>query len=524
MLATIAQKTADIAPTALGIAGGIVGMGAGPAGMAAMGMAGGAAGMGYRNLIEHELLGKPYGDPSKEWQATVDRSGDEGASLLTAEGLIRGTGKLGKAAMQTQAAQKMSAMVAEKSAPLVKYVSEFTDSVKKEVIKPVTDYLEANMAQKTPEVSGDAIKEKLGARIKPMFDQFKQRYAEINSIAAETPMTDSARLSLSEGLRNDARGLPSNLYNMVKRYADKIDSAGNAQQVHGVISEVNGEIARLQQRSTSSAMRDQLSTLQQFSDRATDHMENFTYGIAKRISQGKASMPEMQAFEKMMVSQANPTVATGEQNAAKYAKSVADDYIAKRNSVNMDYSKFRGFLEDVGEQTGTKARGRGPMQFIQQLRDVPSEQLAERAANPKNAAALRAMQKEVPEVFAEVKQAQIRSVYNKSMEDGSVSLKKLADNFEALPESMRGMIISPAELKTIRAVADSTNLKAIDAMQKSSILKITNEIKNIVHAGALFTGKIAKDTAGTRPVQATINRAVGGPLLNAFGPQQPEQP
>ncbi len=515
------QGIANIAPEGMGIAGGIAGRTAGIPGMTGMGMAMAAGGMGIRQVIEQDILGsKPKQDATQRLADMTNAAGKIGAELLTGEAAIRGVVRGGAAAIETKLGGFLADKMSKTAQPIVDYVSNFADGLRKNLIKPAADWIEQNMATGTAEQSGDSIKQKLQQVISDKFEQFQQRYADINSVAGSTPMTDAKRLGLTAKLREDAVDLPQNIYGMVKNYAGKIDAGGTAQDVHQVISDVNNEISRLSTYQTSPAVRDKLSALQQFSDRATDYMENYTHDIAKRISTGNATMGEMQGFQKMMEQQANPTAAVGEQNLKSYAKSVANDYIEQRKGVNVDYAKYRGFLDDTGEQAGVRAQGLGPMQFMRELDRKPSEQLVQNMFLPKNAAALREMSTASPEVFQEVRAARIRDIYNKSMVDGKIDLKKFAGNFNdvnVLPESSRPLIISDADRTMLSGVANQNGVGAIDRMHNNVVANAIKGVIDMSHAGALATAKIAKDAYGTNAGKVIADQIIGGAGAMATG-------
>lgn len=503
------QLSADIAPTALGIAGGIVGAAAGPPGMAAMGMTGAAAGMGYRQFIEQELLGKPAKDPSQNMHDVISSAGQAGAELLAGEGVLKVAGKAGQLAAKTQLGQAVSSKVSEAVTPVAQYIGQFTDRLKKQIIAPVADYLEANMAKGTAEQSGDTIIGQIKDTVLPRYNGFKDSYARMQQLATALPMPNEARYALSGSIRNDVIGMPQQLKSMALDYAKKFDQSLTSDEMHAVIGQVDEQIAQLSAKPTSGAVRDKLGALQQISERATNYMENHTFDLAKRVADGKASMSEMQAFEGMMKNQPFPSVSADPANIKQYTKSVAKDYLDNRAAVQSDYARFRGFLSDVAEQTGVKAEKLGPMQFMQKLQDVPSEQLVERMFLPKNAAALREMQKTSPEIFEAVKQARVRDIYNKSMVDGQLNIGKLADNFAELPESGRSLIISDPELASIRAIAESGSLKAMDRLHENTVFNFIRGAKDITHTGMVAAAKVARDVGATRGGQTFMKEMVG---------------
>lgn len=513
----LTQKAADAAPTVAGGVMAIAGAPAGVPGIVGMGMAGAASGTAIKQAIEQQILGKTLMKQNGRVREVMtpddmlaeirDSSGQLGAELLAGEGTLKVLGTAGRLAAET----RLGGMVADKimtaAKPTIDYVSNFTDGLKKQIIQPVSDFLSENMTTLSPEASGDAVKQSLGTRITAKFNDFKQSYAQINSVAADTPMSDAARKGLTDKIRSDAVDSP--YYKMAKGYTDQIDAAGNTQQVHKVISDVNAKISELSQYQTSGAIRDKIAVLQQISDRATDSMENFTYGMAQRISKGMASPQEMKAFEQMMVQQANPSVPAAEKNIAQYAKSVAKDYIDKREAINTDYAKFRSFLEDVGDQTRLKADGSGPMQFVRKLNEVPSEQLVERMFLPKNAAALRSMQEATPEVFQAVKQARVTDIYSKSLTDGVLDVKKLADNFAAIPPDSRRLFIPDAALQQMQNVSKSGMLKILEGRYQNWATKTVGEIADMTKLSMMATKQITKDAAKTVPARVITDKTIG---------------
>ena len=81
-------------------------------------------------------------------------------------------------------------------------------------------------------------------------------------------------------------------------------------------------------------------------------------------------------------------------------------------------SAAKGWILSSGEQTKVNPSGSGPMSFLKDIQDVPSEKLIERMFDPKNASALRAMQKETPEIYEQVTRTKMQQVLDRSKYDG----------------------------------------------------------------------------------------------------------
>lgn len=147
------QFAADVAPTALGIAGAIGGAALGPAGSVAGAALGGAAGTGYRAYIEQILVGsKPLiSDQQMAKDVASSAAVEVGGQLL---GL--GALKLGKAG-----AQRVAKYIAQ---PLEAASNSFRASMS-EVMQPLTDLLSSISTEMSPLAAGDTIKELMGKKI-----------------------------------------------------------------------------------------------------------------------------------------------------------------------------------------------------------------------------------------------------------------------------------------------------------------------------------------------------------------------
>lgn len=510
----VVQTTADWAPTIVGTAGAIAGttMG-GPVGGIALAGLGGAAGTGYKQWIEQNILGKAPADPNAQLKEAGQNALLEGAGQAAGLGMGKAAGALGKTKFGAAIAEKVG-QVAE--APL-KYIRESINDGVAKLEEPLLKFIAERSTPMNTEAAGTAAKELLKKDISGKYGTFIKAYADLDAIAKTIPVEDKVRHKFTEGLKSwslDNHG--GDNYKMIRKFADDINAANGGAQIDDVIKQI-GDSKRMAMKNGATGQAKVLGELQ---DKANDFLEGETTKLAARIQAGKGSPQEL-AYIQQLAQQA------GEPDAAKYAKSLTSDYLKGKDTVKKEYAMFRDFLEDVGEQTKTKAGRTGPSAFMQNLEDVPSEKLIERMFDPKNAAALRRMQKATPEVYDTVVKSKLSQIVQKASPDGSLDLGAFRKEVYKLPESTRNMLMSPAELKQMNLVVDNPRVKALKGMQEQGENFMLKWAERIVGATQSVGGKAAADTTKALQASPLLRQAVGRPAAGlgaAFLPQSEEPP
>jgi hypothetical protein len=165
-----------------------------------------------------------------------------------------------------------------------------------------------------------------------------------------------------------------------------------------------------------------------------------------------------------------------------------------------------------------------PKNFVETLQNVPSEKLIEKMWDPKNAAALRALQEEMPKVFDQVAQARMNQVLRKASPEGVLDLAGVRKAIYNMPEATRDLLMSGDEVKVMNQVLNSPRLariKDLEKMGEEFVGKWSRRVYEMAHIGAEVVPKVA-DTAGVRQV---IGKPFISPLANVIGgsPQAPPQ-
>lgn len=503
-------KAAEYLPEIGGLAGGIAGgiggtvFGAGVGGFpGAVGGAalGGAAGAAYRDLIQTQILGrelKPTGEVVKD----IAKGGAiEGAGQAIGGAVMKGLGFAGRKVLQ----YGDDAMKALKGG-----VSEARNAVE----EPVTKLIFERSTPLTPRQSGDAVKTTLLNDIQGKYAPFIKAYGELDEIGKALPFKDESRRSLTMKIREwSASELAGDNAKVVAKFADDLDAADNGMKLRNVISQIGDARASALQSGASGQAR----TLKMLQDKATDFMENETTNMARRIAAGKGAPEEIAFLQKMLQSRG-----IQEPDPTKYAKAIANDYLKSLGKVKTDYAGFKGFLEDVAEQTKVKGVSKGPMSFLDDIQSAPSEKLIERMFDPKNVKALETMKKETPAVFNEVAKARVKNLLEKASPTGELDLIAFQKQVMKLPPDTRRLLFSPEEVSMINKVALSPKLKNLTALEKkleSKMLGYVQEISTI--AGKKTPEYITapmRQAIGSGPARTAVE--VGDMLLPKEEPNQ----
>lgn len=487
---------AEYLPSIGGFIGGAVGGTAGAVSTAGIGAVpaaiggaalGGAAGAAYRDLIETQILGRAQ-------KGSLDVAGDiakagatEGVSQAVGGAIMKGLGKVGSTVLK----YGDDGLKALKNA-----VGEARNAVE----EPVTKLIFNKATSLSPKESGDAVKNLLVNNIQGKYAPFVKAYSELDEIGKALPLKDESRLGLTKGIREwAAESLGGDDYRIVKKFVDDLDAADNGLKLRNVISQIGDAKSNAFQSGASQQAR----TLKLLQDKANDFMEAETTALASRIASGKAGPDEIQ-----FISQIMKTRGVQEPDPTKYAKALAKDYLGSLGKVKKDYAGFKSFLEDVAEQTKTKSTSSGPVSFLSDIKDVPSEKLIERMFDPKNVKALQLMKQETPEVFEEVAKARVKSLLEKASPTGELDLSAFQKQVMKLPPDTRKVLFDPKDISTINKIALSPKLKNLSSLEKkldSKMLGYIQEISTIVgNKTPEYVAAPLRQSVGKVPAQVLI--------------------
>lgn len=460
--ANVIDQAVDYLPMVGGLAGGVIGSGAGGVGAIPGATLGAMGGQSLRRLIEINILGK---DPG----SFIENAPKEANDVMTA-GAVEGVGQAIGAGV-FKAGSKAISLADDGVRALKGAFSEAKETLE----KPILEFISQRASPLTPEASGTTVKNLLKENIQGKYGPFIKAYSELDEIGAALPLKDESRRGFTMGLKEwAADNLGGDNYKIVKKITDDLDAATNGKQFRNVISQIGDARANAFQTGATQ----QAGVLKELQQRANDYLESETTKLASKISQGKA-LPEEMGFLGQLMKQRG----IQEPNPMKYAKSLANDYLKSAQSIKKDYAGFKSFLEDVAEQTKVKTVSKGPLTFINDIDAVPSEKLIERMFDPKNVNALRMMQKETPEVFQQVADARIKNLVQKSSPDGNLDLNSLRKEIMKLPEDARNLLFTKDEILNLNKVLANPRLARLKSLEKaadSKMLAYLREISTLV--------------------------------------------
>lgn len=555
--AGLLQGVADAAPFAGGLLGGAASM---PDGFLTAGITaalGASAGQSVKRLIETQILGKPAKGYEQELVDNTKEAVTTGIAQVLGMGAEKQAVQAGKAIKgaidASPLAQSALKAVGDKSAAMVEslsniatpaltYIKGAIGDAKAKLTQPVNDILakfalplaEDGTPQTTEQV-GNNVKKLFGEDIRARFGTFVDSYKTLDDTAKVLPLgSDETRLKFTKGLEEwsltNGWGKRSENYSMVKKFTDKFNAAENGAEFNNITKELTDKMKQAYGDNLKSA-GDAYRALR---DKSEDFMENQTLNLAKRIQAGTAS-----EADKAFITQAAQSQGIQEADPMKYAKSIAKDFLDNRDTVKNSYAKFRSFLEDVGEQAKVNPEGRGPLQFLKDVQDVPSEKLMANMFQDKNAAALRAMQKETPQVFDQVVKSKMNGIIRAASASGEPDLKMIQATLNKMEPGARRFLVSDAELATINKTMQHPNLVELKNVENDATSSIINHVVKIGKLANFNTkavaGKVIDDAPGfvartaQRPIpQAARQQAIGkalepNALVNAFTPAQGPQ-
>ena len=480
--AEVAQTAADWMPAAGGIAGGIVGIPFGPVGMAAGATLGAAGGTGWKQLIEQTLLGKEQ-EPNEQ----LKEVGKE--ALLSGVGEVAGIG----------VAKAAGATLSRIAQPASKFIDDVMRGERAKVLEPLTNLLAVKSAPLNTQAAGDQVKKLLTANIKGKYGPFIDAYSALDEVAQALPLADEARVQFTQKLKASIINKSKDEYKVVENFAHALDAADNGARFQAEIRRLNGTIRSLQRAGDTELA----VTLRQARDQATEFFEGETTKLAARVRGGVATPREIAALDQMAAQKGVDPSNYYKRNRGSYADNLAKEYLGSLDKVKKEYRGFRNFLEDVGEQTKTRVGSKGPMAFLDNLDDVPSEKLVERMFDPKNARALSQMKTQSREVYDTVVKSKMTEMLEKNSLDGALNLKKFRNDVMKLPGSTRAHLFSKNELNMLNSVVDNPRLSRLESLQARGDGMIARWAKDVAEVGRIAGSRISDRSKG-------VMQTVGG--------------
>lgn len=481
----------DALPIAGGIVGGMVGLPfAGlSAGTSMVGGAtlGAAAGQSMKRIIEMEFLGKPPKPLLEEAKDSITEALMSGAGEIAGLGITKAFGK----AVKGMPKETLDDVI-QTAAPVKSFIRRTLNSARDEILEPVNNFIRQKGTKLNTEQAGNTVKQLFNKNISTKLGTHMDDYARLEKISQALPLEDEVRRKFTTGLKDWSNNtLAGDNARVIRRFADEIDAIGNGAQFDNIIKQIRGEASEAYQKGRT----DQYKVLKEFQEKAEDFLAGRIERIAGKISSGKATPQELQIFGNMFGDSTGQTV-----------KQTAKNYLQQKETVKEAYKGFRGFLSDVGEQARIKGVDRmGPKAFLDELNDIPAEKLMERMFDPKNAAALRKMQKETPEIFDLVTKSKLTNIVNKASPAGEFNYQTFYKELMKLPESARNFIANPKELAAIGRSVNNPRLKSLKSLED----RLDGPLLRLIF-DTLEAAKIAAPSAGRGTARVTGQTLVRG--------------
>tara|TARA_R110000868_G_scaffold62962_3_gene189958 strand:- start:12109 stop:14202 length:2094 start_codon:yes stop_codon:yes gene_type:complete len=270
------------------------------------------------------------------------------------------------------------------------------------------EYAKADILEKTKEISDPIVKS---------FDE----------IASETkliPVSDKAKeLAAKRFMRQrDVSLAPDSPWGQIaSRYANNIQNVKNVDDIKRIRSLSLKEL----RASTDDNVR---STLGYIAGQL-EAMEGATIKNAARI--------------------AGPNPIEGVKEGGKLVKKLRDTRKGFRNVIEP--------LREVAENSGLR-KPRTIKEFVEDISNIPSEQIADKMFKPKNVKAMNSLKTQFPSTWDSIRRVKISDIIKSSSQNGEIVPSKLVKNLKAMgPEIRQLMFDSPDINKNIDALETVLN-------------------------------------------------------------------
>lgn len=188
------QAAATMAPTVLGIGGGILGAGAGGVGAIPGVGLGAMAGHSIKELIEVNILGRPEGSLQESLTEGVKTGAKEAATQAAGMGVL----KLGGKAANTPAGRAALAKVEETVGPAVQYVKSTMERWRGEALKPALELIFSKLHPDDAAMAGDKAKQLIQQEISKRVNSFNNYEAAVEAVTKSTPLKNLVQVMKDE--------------------------------------------------------------------------------------------------------------------------------------------------------------------------------------------------------------------------------------------------------------------------------------------------------------------------------------
>lgn len=273
----------------------------------------------------------------------------------------------------------------------------------------------AERASASPFELGESIKDAVTSKIGEKLAPLKMNYDELAETYQNVALNPKSMKKYAEGLRkSDIGEFPqTDTGAIVHRYADMMESAKSASSLRTLESEAG--------RALNAAQR------------AGNYNEVNAYGqVLKTLKRAQ---------------QSNIIRSAVEASGKKEGQNVSAEVITQLKDTNKGYRALMQEAQTIAEAAGVRAKS--PMQFLDAIEGVSSEQLAQRMFNMNKFKQLSDIKQSLPEQFESLRKAKLDEIANKSVIKGNIDPAKLVKNIKALPKEARELLFGKDNLQRI---------------------------------------------------------------------------
>jgi hypothetical protein len=280
------------------------------------------------------------------------------------------------------------------------------DSASKSVSNALGEGSDLSLAQ-----TGNQAKEALSNAFEAKYEPIRQMYSQIETLAPEVPIPDSAKLGQSlKGIIEDKgliKGTPE--HSFVNTFADGLEQVDNLQK-----------------------LKNYRTALQ----RATGPETRYVSGLIK---------DELDDLER------NSILAYADKIEDPVAKEEINNLVGQVWQAKNVYSGFRDEMEKVGKVLWGGKKIYGAQDFLDKIESETPEKFATRLFSKNNSESLQWMNQNFPEVTRMLSQFEKSKLRSSSMVKGDFSPVKFFNNLDKIAPEVKEVMFTPEELSKFKS-------------------------------------------------------------------------
>lgn len=440
-------------PTAGGIAGGLLGAGAGGIGALPGAVAGGAAGRILQNLGESYILDEPktraeiYGGP-------IASGLEMGTAELGGQVIGKGLGLLGskigsalkpEAGLITKAAEDLGAK------PTAGMLSR----------DPVVQGMESSLAQ-SPTMAGQSVRNSINQARQPMMSAASNLTKEATNLdKGEIGDVVKSGITSNIGERLDK---PASIYDSLRTDFQNIDINPKSLERVGK-NMVSTDAAQFETGGGKALSKSLANDFQSIKN--VDQLRRLKTTIGKSFEQANIAGDKVasEVYGNAYTKLKNLEQSTIMRQAIEQARTpgegagIAKNMITELKTANKDYALLRKDISETSRRAGLGNQVKSIDGFLTRLEQTPSEKIPNKLFNTQDYESLNFMKDKFPEQFEALRSLKLKDIMEKSQIKGQPSVTKLLSATKDLDQRTVKLVFGddgPKVLQSLKTLENST--------------------------------------------------------------------